>query len=186
MSISPPKAGGYTVQDVASSTYKPELGPRRPVYLHESVHAIVARDVRLIPGYPPHNALQEAVANFVQICVFPKSLDRGIYAKYFAQPIDPSGGGIFKPLERLFADPVTTKEYAQLASVFAYLLEKEPALLRELAKGSASGISASDVLQKRHTSWQQVQDAWTAWGRQRFAAGGNSNAPIFPLPPELR
>jgi len=147
---------------------------------------MVARDVRLIPGNPPHNALQEAIANYVQIVVFPKSIDRGVYVKYFAQPIDPAGGGVFRPLETLFTQRVTTKEYAQLASVFAYLLEKDPTLLRDLANGLASGNSASDVLQQSHTSWKQVRDAWIAWGRQRFAAGTNRNAPIFATPPELR
>ncbi|MEA2708961.1 MAG: hypothetical protein QOF78_1562, partial [Phycisphaerales bacterium] len=119
--ISAPKSQGYTVQDIATSTYDPKLGTRRPVYFHESVHAVAARELRLLSGNSAHAPMQEGIANFLQVSLFPKSLPRAAYVKNFAQPIDASGDGFFKPLEMLFAKPVTTKEYAQLASVVAFL-----------------------------------------------------------------
>lgn len=187
VTIGAPRAQGYTVQDIATSTYDSKLGPRRPVYFHEAVHAVVARDLRLLTGHEPHKAMQEGIANFLQVGLHPKSLPRSAYVKHFAKPIDPSGGGFLKPLEMLFTKPVTTKEYAQLASVIAYLVEKDPKLLRELTRGLAEGEAAADVLARGGTTWQKLQDAWFAWGQQRFRAGaGNRDAPAFAPPPGFR
>jgi hypothetical protein len=184
--ITPPKAHGYTIQDVAASTYEERLGPRRPVYLHEAVHAIVARDLRLVIGHAPHWPLHEGIANYVQLCAFPHSIDRSAYVKAFANDIDPTGRGFFKPLEVLFAKRGTTREYAQLASVVAYLVERDRPLLAALAKGLADGQSASDVLAKHGTTWAKLQDAWIEWGRARFKEDRPKDAPIFELPSELK
>ena len=104
--------------------------------------------------------------------------------KNFATPIDPAGGGFFKPLEMLFDQPVTTKEYAQLASVIAYLLERDERLLRDLAKGLADGETAAAELQRRGTSWPKLEAAWFAWGQNRFAADKDETA--FAPPAEFR
>ena len=186
VTIGAPKSQGYTVQDIATSTYDAKLGPRRPVYFHEAVHAVVARELRLLASHDAHRAMQEAIANYLQVCVHPRSLPRSAYVKNFAQPIDPSGNGFFKPLETLFTKPVTTKEYAQLASLAAFLVEKDPKLLRELARGLADGETATEVLARGGTSWPQLQAAWLAWGRQRYVAGGNPDAPAFAPPAEFR
>ena len=185
--IEPPDAGGYTVQDIATSTYDPKLGAERPVYFHESAHAVVARELRLAPGIAAHKPMQEAIANFLQVCVYPKSLPRSAYVRNFARPIDPGGGGFFKPLETLFTKPVTSKEYAQLAAVVAYLVEKDQKLLRELAKGSADGETATQVLTRSGITWPQFQNAWLTWGQQRFRAGAAADdAPAFAPPAEFR
>lgn len=185
VNIAAPRAQGYTVQDVATSTYDPKLGPRRPVYFHEAVHAIVARDLRLLAGHEPHKPLQEGIANFLQVCAHPQSLPRSAYVKHFARPIDPGGGGFFKALETLFTKPVTTKEYAQLASVIAYLVEREPKLLRDLARGLADGGTATEVIARAGTTWAKLEAAWFAWGQERFR-GGNPDAPAFAPPAEFR
>jgi len=184
--IGAPLHGGYTVQDIASSTYDPKLGPRRPVYFHEAVHAVVSRELHLLAGSEAHRGLQEGIANYLQVGLYPTSLPRSAYVKQFAQPVDPSGGGFFKPLEMLFSKPVTTKEYAQAASVVAFLVEKDPKLLRELARGLADGESATQVLTRGGTSWQQVQNAWFAWGQERFRADGAADGPAFAPPAEFR
>jgi hypothetical protein len=188
VTIAAPGAQGYTVQDMATSTYDPKLGTNRPVYFHESIHAVVARELRLLPGNDAHKPMQEAIANFLQVCVHPKSLPRSAYVKNFARPIDPSGNGFFKPLEMLFTRPVTTKEYAQLASVVAFLLEKDQNLLRELIKGLADGETATQVLARNGVRWPQLQNAWFTWGQQRFRAGAAAadDAPAFSPPPEFR
>ena len=190
VTIGAPRSQGYTVQDVATSTFDAKLGPDRPVYFHEAVHTIVARDLRLLAGHDAHRAMQEAIANYLQVCRYPQSLPRGAYTKQFARPIDPSGNGFFKPLETLFTKPLTVREYAQLASLAAYLVEENPKLLRELARGLADGETAGDVLAHGGTTWQQLEDAWLAWGRKRFAADADANvdanAPAFTPPAEFQ
>lgn len=177
---------GYTVHDIATATYVKELGVRRPVYLHEAVHAIVARDLRLQVGYMPHTALQEGIANYIQLCAHPKSIDRNAYVKAFARGVDVTGKGIFKPIESLFTAPVTTREYAQLASLVAYLVERDQPLLRDLAKGLAAGERATNILKQRGTDWQALEDAWLKWGRQRFKTAPPEGQPPFDCPPEFR
>ncbi len=176
---------GYTVQDIATGTYKKERGVRRPVYLHESVHAIVARDLRILTADDADTPLQEGLANYIQLCVFPQSVNRKTYTDNFTKPIDPSGNGFFKPLEQLFSTRTTAKEYAQVASVVAYLIEKDQPLLRELVKGLAADQTAADVLKSKGISWEKFQNVWLTWGRQRFPAGSAGNA-IFAPPPEFR
>jgi hypothetical protein len=178
---------GFTIQDIAASTFDPKLGTDRPVYFHEAVHAVVVRDLRLRTGHAPHRPLQEALANYLQVCRYPQSLPPGSYAKAFARPIDPSGQGFFKPLEMLFTRPVTTREYAQLASVAAYLAAENPKLLRELARGLADDQTASDLLARTGTTWRELEDAWLAWGRKRFTDAGAADDPTpFELPPAFR
>jgi hypothetical protein len=188
VTIGAPRSQGYTVQDVATSTFDAKLGPDRPVYFHEAAHAVVARDLRLLAGHDAHRAMQEAIANYLQVCRYPQSLPRGAYVKQFAQPIDPTGKGFFKPLETLFTKTVTVREYAQLASVVAFLVEQNPRLLRELARGMADGESAGDVLARTGTTWRHLENAWLAWGRQRFSAdvAADKDAPAFKPPAEFR
>jgi hypothetical protein len=185
--IAPPGSQGYTVQDIASSTYRAELGVRRPVYLHEATHAIVAHDLRLLTGNDAHTPLQEGLANYVQLCFFPQSLDAKTYPANFGKPVDRSGKGFFKPLETLFARRATTRDYAQLASVIAYLIDADQPLLRDLAAGVAHGVSAGDVLRRRGADWQALEDAWYAWGRARFAGKTQApDAPPFERFPEMK
>jgi hypothetical protein len=183
--IAPPVAQGYTVQDIATSTYRAELGPRRPVYIHEATHAIVARDLRLQSSHVPHSPLQEGIANFVQVCFHPASVDRRAFVENFAKPVDPQGQGFFKPLEVLFTTRTTTGQYAQLASFVAYLLENDSQLLRELTRGLADGQTAQNVLDQQGKTWQAVQEAWQDWGRRRFAGDGADQQP-FSIPSEIR
>jgi hypothetical protein len=182
--ISFPQAAGYTVQDIATSTYLKDLGPRRPVYIHEATHAIVARDLRLQVGHPPHTPLHEGLASYVQACVHPKSLDRRLLIGAFAKQIDPQSRE-FKPLDKLFGARATLADYPQLATTIAYLLENDPRLLDSLIQGIADGQSADSVVQMSGTTWQRVQEQWQAWGRKRYAAGTEGQAPFDP-PPQLR
>jgi hypothetical protein len=180
------KSQGYTVQDIATAGYEPTLGVRRPVYLHESVHAIVARDLRLLTGHPPHTPLQEGLATYVQLAVHPGSIDRRAFARSFSQPIDPTGGGFFKPLENLLTEPATTDRYAQLASVIAYLLEHDPALLQSLVGGLTEGRSATEILTRHGSNWPSLQDQWLAWGRRQFDAREEpESGRIFDVPEEF-
>ena len=72
----------------------------------------------------------------------------------------------------------------QLASVVTYLIEQDPALLADLAKGLAQGSTAADVLARRGPTWAELQDAWLAWGREHFER--QRDAAVFTSPEEFR
>lgn len=184
--IAPPAAQGYTVQDIATAVHRAELGVRRPVFLHEAVHAIVARELGLLVSHDPHTPIQEGIANYVQLCVHPESLDRQTYIRNFRGEIDPSGRGFFKPLELLFAGRATAERYAQLASVTAYMVEHDQPLLNELVNGLAEGRTAGEVLASHGLSWQRFQEGWQSWGRRKFVGQRPTDSLLFDPPAEFR
>ncbi|HEX8912123.1 MAG TPA: hypothetical protein VF796_07160 [Humisphaera sp.] len=179
--IVPPTAGGYTVQDVATSDYNGTKD--RPVWLHESVHAIAARDLRLSPGNPRHGWLQEGLANYVQLCVYPQSLPADVYPRAFAGGVQDRPQALFRPLRQVTAERVTAQQYAQVASVVAYLIEERPALLPALARGLADGEPVEKVLERAGTDVGKLEADWLAWGRKRFAAARDDGH--FAVPKEL-
>lgn len=184
--IDPPTAQGFTLQDISAATYQQELGVNRPVYLHEAVHAIVARELRLQGGFALHSAMQEGLANYLQLCLHPQSLPQGTYAQFFARPIDPSGTGFFKPLKTLFSRQVSSSEYAQLASVIGYLVEQNPALLRKLARDLAAGLPAEHALTETGLTWADLEQKWLSWGKGRFCPPADPGQPPFSPPVEFR
>jgi hypothetical protein len=95
--IEPPTSGGYTVQDVATSTFDAKVGTDRPVYLHEAVHAMIGHDLRLVTNRAEHWPLHEALANYVQLCVYPESLDPNTFAVQFKKGV--TDKGFFQPLK---------------------------------------------------------------------------------------
>ena len=64
-----------TIQNIASSVADPKQGAGRPVFVHESVHAVLANDVRLLAQRRPTLLAAGGLASYVQACVHPKSLD---------------------------------------------------------------------------------------------------------------
>jgi hypothetical protein len=181
-SIVPPTEGGYTVQSIATSTWDEKQGPERPVYLHESVHAIAARDLRLLAGTPNHNALQEGLANYLQLVIYPKTLDAGVLPRQFAKPIGQSK--LFKPLSKLLTERVTGKEYVQLASIVAYLVDKDPDLLAVWIGAVADGQSNIDALKAAGTPVDDLQDRWWKWGEEKYANPGATTH--FETPAEFK
>lgn len=180
--IVPPTQGGYTVQSIATSVWDPAKGPDRPVYLHEAVHAIAARELRLLPGTPGHGPLQEGLANYVQLIVYPKSLGLGVYAEHFGKPIKP--GTMFIPLSALVKGSPKTAHYAQLASLVAYLIENEPQTLVTWVRSVSDGIPLDEALKAKNDSIDQLQERWWAWGVERFV--GKEVETHFPTPQEYR
>ena len=167
--IAAPRGAGYTIQDIAGSTWSGEYGADRPVYLHESAQAILARFVRLRAGVQAHSWLQEGVANYLQLCLYPRSLDRSAYVKNFADGAAPDGSTFFKPLKTLLAGHARMSSYAQLASLVAFLAEKRPDWLGQIAAGLADGMPIDKVLAKCGTDFAGLQKEWLAWGRKAFA-----------------
>lgn len=180
--IAPPRSGGYTVQDISTSTWNERFGTRRPVYLHETVHGLIARDLRLLTGHAPHTWLHEGLASYLQVAVYPDSLAADVLANGFKLGIGQKDSR-FIPLEELFRSRVQLSDYPQALSVVAYLVEKEPELLRDMATALAGDQAVADALQRRGMTVDQLQEAWLAWGRTRFR--GDDRRPV-PLPEEWR
>ena len=177
-----PTSNAYTVQDITGSTYSPRYGIRRPVYLHEAVHTIAARQLHVRVGVATHTWLDEGLANYLQVAVFPSSVEWSIYTRNFARPITADGSTFFKPLDVLLRRRVKPTHYVQLASLIAYLVEKRPAWLPRLAVGLAEGKRADQILTTLGTTPRDLQAEWLAWGKERFAADAEPKP--FPRPQE--
>jgi hypothetical protein len=185
--IVPPRGGGYTVQDISSCVYEAN-GVRGPaVALHESVHAVISRQLRLLPGSPAHAWLQEGLANYLQLCLYPESLRPGEYAENFSHAVGPKT--FFRPLDEILGKPVQSRHYAQLASLVAYLIEEKPDWLRQIAQGLADGKELADILKGLDTDFAQLESLWFDWGTKTYALPPSTTpaqAPQrhFPLPEE--
>jgi hypothetical protein len=182
--IVPPRGGGYTVQDISACVWDAAATHGQPVALHESVHAVVSRQLRLLPGAPAHAWLQEGLANYLQLCIHPDSLRPGEYADNFSQPI--GAKTFFRPLGELLGKPVLSRHYAQLASLTAFLIEEKPDWLRQIARGLADGKELSDILRALGTDLPQLERLWFDWGVRTFVRPAGQPRPErhFPLPEE--
>lgn len=183
VSIAAPAAGGYAIQDIATSYIDPEVGADRPVFFHEAVHATVARQLRLLPGAALHSWLQEGLANYLQLCLFPESLKLDTYERLFKEGI--SERTFFKPLSEILSDKVEMRHYAQLAAFTCWLVTQKADWLPKLASGLAAGKSAGDVFTELGTKFETVQDEWLKWGRATYKEGEKRER-HFEVPPEWK
>jgi len=184
-SIVPPTGGGYTVQDISAAPYDSRWGPDSPVLLHEAVHSLVARELHLPTGTVEHSWLQEGLANYLQLCVHPQSMDWQGYARNFRGRI--GRGTFFRPLSEIFSRRVTRRHYSQVASVVAFLVAEHPQWLRELARGLAKDRPLGDILADLGADLRRLEELWFAWGKKTLATvAGVLVGPRthFPLPPE--
>ncbi|MBI5723301.1 MAG: hypothetical protein HZA50_05035 [Planctomycetes bacterium] len=184
-----PTGTGFTIQTYATSTYSDKFGWDRPVYLHEMCHALAARQLRLLNGVAGHWWLQEGLANYLQLCLYPSSLNRDEFAANFTKPVDQTGKGFFKPLKMLVTKDAGTQEYAQLASLIGYMLENKPQLLIDLVKATADGKKIAEAFDKNNVSLDDVEKAWFDWGAKTFAPDAtppNGPGSFFPVPEEWK
>ncbi len=185
--IEPPDSAGYTVQDICASTYDHKHGVDRSHYFHELAHCVITRRLRLLTGVVSHSWLHEGMANYLELCVYPDSLDAGVYAKSFARPIARDGSGLFVPLADVLTRRVGLDDYAQLASVVAYLEAEKPSLLVQLVAGLREGKTTEAILKAAGTNFTALEAEWFAWGRKAYASG--ATRPVgwgrhFPVPKE--
>ena len=184
-SIVPPKGGGYTVQDISAAPYDPRYGADNPVFLHEAVHALAARELRLPTGTAKHSWLHEGLANYLQLCVYPQSMNWRAYARNFRTPM--GEGTFFRPLREICGRRVERKHYSQLAGLVAFLIAERPVWLREIARGLARDRELDEILADLGTSLSELEELWFAWGKSTLvtdagiAAGPRAQ---FPRPPE--
>ncbi len=181
VAVVPPSHTGYTVQDICAAVRE---GPMqiRPVYVHEATHAVVARELRLLVGDASHAWLQEGLANYIQLSLFPQSMSRNQYVKLFHEPI--GEGTFFRPLGELLGKPVHSGNYAQLASLLAFLAQERPHWLQQIATGLAQKKELKDILHKLGVTMPELQRQWLEWGRREFAVESDEMVRLFPLPQE--
>jgi len=150
----------------------------------ESVHVVFANDVRLHSGHDRHSWLHEGLAAYVQISVYPKSVDRRALAGNFRRPIKADGSGFFKPLDPMLEKVVPVRQQALVATVVAYLLDQKPTWLPLIAEALADGASVGEALKQCGTTLPELQDAWMKWGAEKVGPDGDAGA-MLPVPPEL-
>ena len=180
-SIAPPEGGGYTVQDIAAASYDARYGADCPVFLHEMVHVLIAREVRIPTGTARASWFHEGLANYLQLCVYPESMDWDAYARNFRQPI--GRGTFFRPLGQIVGRRVMERHYSQLAGLIAFLASEKPLWLREIAHGLAADRKIEAVLDDLGTDLRHLEELWFAWGKRTLRAGGGP-ARHFPPPRE--
>jgi hypothetical protein len=145
---------------------------------------MLARMVGLRTGVDRHTWLQEGLASYLQVCVYPRSLDWRVFRRHFSRPIADDGSGFFKPLKTLLTDRVGMAHYAQLTSLVAFFLEERPDWLRKIAAGLAAGEPIETVLSECGTDFDELQAAWFAWGKRRFVDPQADGATVFAMPQE--
>lgn len=182
--INPPRNDGYTVYDIATSSYDAKAGAERPVYLHEAIHAIVGHDVRLLTG-TRHSWLQEGIANYLQLCVYPQSLKEGALARAFAAKRG-EARSLFQPIDMALGPSNDTRLHAQRATIVGYLIHEKPQWLPVIAKSLAGGASIDDALRRCETTPAALEEDWRKWGRNWFEHRDPADGVHFPLPKEWR
>lgn len=181
VSIAPPGGSGYAVQDVCAIAHDAEHGLDRPVIVHEALHALAARRLRLVPGDPRHAWLQEGLANYVQLALHPGSFDARTWRPAFRRGID---GRLLRPLRELVAARVPMDAYPQVASTIAFLLADRPRWLGPLARDLADGVTVDASLARLGSSVDALEADWLAWGRATYAATAAEGDRHWPAPPE--
>jgi len=153
--IREPTSDGYSALDVVGSTYSAEHGWKRPVYVTSN-----------------GNWVQEALANAVQMSIYPESAARVNFLSRFAARRD--GVGPFEPLAKLCGTKRPgSKTYAQLATISDYLAERHRdkleqvwEVVREHDKRVHEGL-LDKIAAALGTTVADLQADWIAWGIEK-------------------
>lgn len=177
--IRPVGAIGYTLQDIAGVPHDPAWGLDRPMVLHELVHAVVARRLRLRPGRGEADWLQEAFANYLQLSLFPEAFDREGWPAVVERG---------RPLAEVVKD-VDPGDYAALSGLLAFLLAERPAWVGSLARSIAGGKSTAAAVKAcpGGATLEALDRDWRHWARRTLCdAKAPPDAPHWPPPEEWR
>jgi len=178
----PARADGYTLHGVATSYYKPELGSDRPVWVHEYVHAYVARWL----GLPNRNEwFHEALATWIQLRFHPQEGVEKIVHRGVADPT------LHLPLKRLTdGDAIPLDRYWQAMTVLDMLITDDalaphlPAILAHFRDTGSTNLQAALDAVRRDApelpTWPRFVEQWrahaAAW-RAPTPATGQAEAP---------
>jgi hypothetical protein len=89
----------------------------------------------------------------------------------------------------LLVGRVSTRNYLQLATLVAFLVDEHVDWLDKIALGLADGHELSEILDDIGTSFQELQAEWLAWGKRVFAPQSEPPAgpgTHFPVPPHWK
>lgn len=165
----PPKANGFTVQGIATSSWDPKQGTLRPVYTHEFVHALLGAAALL---QNRGEWVQEGLATHYQTRFHPQAdlerlVQRGVADPHLQLPLPTLCGGGPIPLDR----------YWQAMTVVETLLGTEqfrtrvPDLLAAFqTQGSTDlGPHLGPIL---GTTWEGLAQEWQGECRRRYGGKG--------------
>ena len=105
-------------------------------------------------------------------------------ADNFRKPIPADGSGFFKPLNQVLAGRLATRQYAQVGTLVAYVVDQKPQWLPVVAETSSAGGDAETAFKKCGTTLPELQDAWMKWGAEKVGEVGDAGA-LLPVPPEF-
>ncbi len=135
-----PDTDGFTLLGVASSSWNPQKGTLRPVYLHEFTHAWLEQNCGLLCD---GTWLQEGLANYFQLRHFPQAN----FAALAAQSLKQEGTHVMPLRELLDGRAVPLNRYWQTVTVLDLLLHrppyagKFPALMAELLQRNSVDLA---------------------------------------------
>lgn len=162
----PPQSGGFTINAIATSYWDPAQGLKRPTYLHEFVHSLVEKRLRL-----PNRSewFQEAIANHLQLqfrpmAEYPPMITKAVLDPAFQVPLPQLCNG----------QPVSINHYWQCFTLLDLFLsdpamrEKLPQLIDAFRKAGNTdlGPHLGPVLA---TDWKTLETRWRAFTLGRYA-----------------
>ena len=186
--IAPPASDGYTVLRRAFSWYDPAKGWDRPVYVHETAHALlVEREGLSCDG----NWVHEAFATAVQARVHPTSVVApwarafGALARREQSPFQPwdDALGDARPALRRYVQLATILDF--LATTHREAMPKVWAAWRAAPSPFHEG-KARPLAEALGTTPAALEAAWLAWGRATWPEPAEPPKPPTtpPAPPE--
>jgi len=184
VNIAPPKAGGLALEDFAGSYWDPVKGADRPVFLHETIHAIVAQRWRIAPRRKGADWVQEGTANYLQLCLYPDSMPRTGWKEWLGKPVGERGGPI--PFAKLLNASIGMRQYPQVASIIAWLVAKHPDWMPGLIRDLADGKGPQKAFQARGTTLEAAETEWKAWFDTTLVPLKAEHERHFPLPTEFK
>ncbi|MHC5021523.1 MAG: hypothetical protein ACYTGX_15745 [Planctomycetota bacterium] len=182
--IAPPKAGGLALEDFAASSWDPVKGVERPVFLHETIHAIVAQRWRIAPRLKGADWVQEGTANYLQLCVYPDSMPRTGWKEWLGKPVGERGGPA--PFAKLMSGSIPMRQYPQVAAIIGWLVAKHPGWMPGLIRDLADGEGPQKAFEGRGTTLQQAETEWKTWFDATLVPLKAEDERHFPLPPEFQ
>lgn len=159
-----PRTTGYTIQGISTSYWDESFGTLRPVYTHEIIHALLARELRL-----PNRSdwFQEGMAVHYQLQFHPQEdfaqiLERGLADSTLRTPFAELTNG----------KPISQSRYWQAATLVELLMQDKkyqpqfPALLRAFDENASTELGKHLELLK--TNWDDLSSDWQKFCREKY------------------
>jgi hypothetical protein len=160
---SPPKASGLSIFGAAMSSFDPEKGWARAVFVHEAMHGAIQRRLG-VTNYG--NWVQEGLATGVQAQFDPGVFDRAKLADSFAKR-----GSWTVPWSKLFAKGgAPMSSYPQYASIMDFLADKHRDALPEIwdavraLREPLHSAAPAAIAKAVGVELAALEEEWAGWG----------------------